>query len=276
MRVDSIKKHNKTDFQGRVQLPSERFFTKIIDGMDFFEKQKVVKRLIKEEKRNNPTEKMNLIQKIINIFSFNKKDSKNVVPEKTLKDFWKESLSEMKKLVKEKLSDDYALNCKKSNLGKEYIEFHITKGEEYICSVSANITNPKLPKNRIKEAVEIISNPEYEKQFNGFKEIIPDLTENKFVMNNQNFMKPKMLKWLDVNEKLKHELTHKRFKFSLQLKDEKNGHYETVVARIIDKNDEEIFNGEYYVKGLEGIPELGVNYISNQISKVIKRANDFI
>lgn len=245
-----------TGFQGRVQMPPEQFFIKMINGIDVFgnKQKKIVKDIIKEEQWNKPFSEKTFIQKLRKAFSFKNPVSKKAMPEKTLNDFWKESLDKMKNLVIEKLPDDYVLRVRKSNLSPDSMSFKITRGKEYVYSASAFISNPKFPQERISEAVDIISRPDYQKNLNDFKEIIPDLTENKFVMHNEKFLTPKMLKWIDVNKKLKQEASAKNLKVEIQLQ------YSRVQGIIKEQNDKLVGHSTFILGSSNGIDESFCRY----------------
>lgn len=156
MRIDSINDYKEVSFKGRIHMPNEKFFTKMIDDMDFFEREKAVKKLVQEEQKNTPIVEKGLFDKIKDLFS-KKQKPQTPVKQKTLNDFWNHSLNNMKMLFVGRLSDDYVLRCRKSNLRKGHMTFRITKGREYIYGVSANIDNPKFPEKQIDAAIEKIS-----------------------------------------------------------------------------------------------------------------------
>lgn len=150
-------KTSNTTFKGRVQIPNEQFFAKMIEGMSIFDIRRVEAELRREEQKLIPVVKKSLISKWKNRFSTPKLESNPPAAPKTLKDFWDESLNTMKTLAITRLPDDYVLRCRKSNLGQGSMSFSITKGREHIYGVSAFINNPKFPEKCIDEAVERIS-----------------------------------------------------------------------------------------------------------------------
>lgn len=97
------------------------------------------------------------------------------------------------------------------------MSFSITKGKKYIYGVGASIDNPEFPAKCIKDTVEILSNPELTKKFKALKAIIPGLTENEYVMNQDQFTVPEISTWLRVNEKLKAFNKKNDSKISMQL-----------------------------------------------------------
>lgn len=191
------KIYGQTAFQGRVQMPPEKFFTKMIDGMEILQRQKVESRLLQEIERNKQ------------MF----KDFKAPIA-KTLKGLWKESLEELKMLVTEKLPDEYVLTCKQCDTKKDLISFSLVKGEEYVYGGASSIINPH--QNYMKKAIEILSNPESKEIFGDLKKLIPDLTENNYIINNSSLNDPNMLERVKVYKKLKQEAIGKGLKLSLQ------------------------------------------------------------
>lgn len=156
MKINSL--NNKANFKGRVQMPPEKFYTKIIDGMDFIEREKTLKRLIDNEEKNKPVVKKKILERAEEFFS-KKSKINEVVKTKTLVDFWNESLTNMKNKVIAELPNEYVLRCRKSNLGKEFMTFSLTKGQEYIYGVTASIREPKFPEKQIIKMVDKINEP---------------------------------------------------------------------------------------------------------------------
>lgn len=219
MQIKKIENYNSPihkSFQGRVNIPGEKFFTKLIRGMNYFEIRNAETRLFLIERENKPIVKQSFLNRIKEVFSPKKEEPKKPVVQKTLKEYWDESLNIMKTLVITKLPDAYILACRKSDLSPGAISFNLKKGKEYIYGVSANINDPKFPEECIKKAVKLISNPESKKRFAELQEIFPDLTENLYIMNNEKFLRAEVSRALELNKKLKKEAAAKELEVSMQ------------------------------------------------------------
>lgn len=253
-------------------MPPEKFFAKMIDGIDIFgyKQKQLAKELISKEQNNKPILKKSFIQKWKDAFFFKKNNEKKIVAEKTLNDFWHESLGEMKNLVEHKLPDEYVLRIRKGD--SRFVNFRITRGKEYICGYTGSIVSPLNPLSCVKKYVEIISHPDYKSKFNDFKQIIPDLTENIFVMHNKNFIQPRMLKWVEANKILNEEAKLKKLQVKLSLQNEEFGQYNKIQGVIKDKNDKQIYNSTFEFKNFRGIHEILVDTITTLMSRKIKDA----
>lgn len=151
-----INKTTNISFNGRVNLPGEKFFTKMINGMDYFEKRNAEARLYSKDSAKEEDKVKPFLSRVKEFF-FPEKPKVFIAPKTYLKDYWMKTIKEMAKLATEKLPDEYVLRCRKSNLGKEYLSFSITKGKEHVYGVTANINDPKFPEEQLQQAIEKIS-----------------------------------------------------------------------------------------------------------------------
>lgn len=229
------------NFQGRVAF-DEALIPKMIEKMEGFERRKIETKLLSEEQRNAPIVKESLKKGLRKFFLRKKIEPQKPATKKGLLDFWNESLNEIKNIITTKLPDEYTLNSKNSNLTPNLISFRLTRGQEYIYGVSTSLANPNFPLKCIKDTVKIISNPEFKKTFKEFKEIIPELTENKFVTHNQEFTNPIALKWVEINKELNRQAAEKNLKVSINLNENKYGQYTLGSGTIKTKKGENIYS----------------------------------
>lgn len=270
--INLIQNNNKINFQGRVQMPPEKLIIKMIKEIDVFgyKQKQLARELVQREQRSEFDNKKSLFQNFKEMFFSRKTKVSEIKPEKTLKDFWRESLGEMKNLVEHKLPDEYVLRIRKGD--SRFINFRITRGKEYICGYSGSIVSPLNPLSCVKKYVEIISHPDYKSKFNDFKQIIPDLTENIFVMHNKNFIQPRILKWVEANKILNEEARLKKLQVKLSLQNEEFGQYNKIQGVIKDKNDKQIYNSTFEFKNFRRIHEILVDTITNEMLSKIKDA----
>lgn len=244
---------NSATFKGRLNMPGEKFYAKMIDNMGFYEKQAAEEKLFATEQETMPKVKQSFIGLIKEIFFQNPADLQAPLPTKTLLDYWKESINTMKTLVIEKLPGDYVLRCRKSNLGPGSMSFSLTKGRDHIYGASANIKDPKFPERHIKQAVDIISDPLFKRKFADLQEIIPNLTEDNYVMHHEKFSRPNILAWVDTNNKLKQEAAAKKLELSIKFSAEH--HFHQAEGVIKNQQGEVIHKSHHYFSSFEEVAQ---------------------
>lgn len=260
-------------FKGRMQQYSEikRGIFRMIDNMSpYVEDHSWGKIIIEKNLRNkelnkslkeieNEYKKLTLIERLKQRSSYKqrKENLEKNIQNKTLKDYWNETLENVTNTVKTKLSDEYVLRWRKNT---EYGEnsgpmsFSITKGEEFIYGVSASINDPKFPEKLLEKTVKILSSPKFKKTFDNFKEIIPELTENGYVMSFGNFSNANILK-LKIYNKLKQKTAEKNLSLSMRLIKNEYVGYRKATAVLKNQNNEVVYkissDFENVVNGIE-------------------------
>ena len=160
MQINTSYNYPKTTFQGRVIMPKETFFTKMIDKLDFMERREIEARLFQEEQAAIPRPQKSLKERIKEFLSLKKSKPQTNGRIKPLDAHWREAVDNITKLITTKLSDEYILKCEKSKDTKNMISFSITRGKEYIYGVGATIGNPKFPEKALEKAVKKINKGE--------------------------------------------------------------------------------------------------------------------